>query len=43
MAAGGGGQELIPARYNTQTTLGLEVALRARYKPGAARFVLTSD
>ena len=38
-----GGQETIPARYNTQTTLGLEVALRARYKPGAARFVLTSD
>ncbi len=38
-----GGLETIPAKYNTNTTLGIEVARRASWKPGAARFDLTSN
>ncbi len=34
------GEELIPARYNTETTLGVEVASRASYMPGAVHFNL---
>lgn len=34
------GKELIPARYNSETTLGVEVASRASYMPGAVRFSL---
>ncbi len=38
-----GGQELIPARYNTNTTLGIEVARRAVWMPNAVKFDLTSN
>lgn len=34
------GKELVPAKYNTETTLGVEVASRASYMPGAAQFDL---
>ena len=34
------GKELIPAKYNAETTLGVEVAARASYMPGAAKFEL---
>ena len=34
------GKELIPAKYNTETTLGIEVATRASYMPGPAQFDL---
>lgn len=36
-----GGQELIPAKYNTETTLGCEVAKRASYLPGPVVFALS--
>ncbi len=38
-----GGQELIPARYNTNTTLGIEVARRAVWMPSSVKFDLTSN
>ncbi len=34
------GEEAIPAKYNTATTLGVEVASRASYMPGAIHLVL---
>lgn len=34
------GKELIPAKYNEETTLGVEVAVRASYMPGSAEFRL---
>ena len=34
-------RELIPAKYNTETTLGVEVAMRASYMPGHVQFDLT--
>lgn len=34
------GKEMVPAKYNTETTLGIEVATRASYMPGSARFDL---
>jgi len=34
------GEETIPAKYNTKTTLGVEVASRASYMPGAIEFEL---
>ena len=34
------GKELVPSKYNTETTLGVEVAARASYMPGSARFDL---
>lgn len=34
------GKELIPAKYNTETILGIEVATRASYMPGPAQFDL---
>ncbi len=34
------GKELIPPRYNTETTLGVEVASRASYMPGVVHFNL---
>ena len=34
------GKELIPAKYNEETTLGVEVAVRASYMPGSAVFEL---
>lgn len=34
------GKELVPKKYNTETTLGIEVAARAPYMPGPARFDL---
>ncbi len=36
------GEETIPARYNTATTLGVEVARRASYMPGSVNFELRS-
>lgn len=36
------GEETIPARYNTATTLGVEVARRASYMPGSIDFELRS-
>ncbi len=36
------GKETIPARYNTATELGLEIARRASYMPGNAEFRLRS-
>ncbi|MEM9660536.1 MAG: EF-hand domain-containing protein [Planctomycetota bacterium] len=36
------GKELIPARYNEQTTLGCEIADRAAYMPGPLKFALKS-
>ena len=38
-----GDEELIPAKYNTETTLGCEVAKRAAYMPGPVRFDLRSQ
>ena len=37
------GQETIPAKYNTETILGIEVATRAAWMPGAAQFDMTSN
>ena len=37
-----GGKETIPAKYNTETILGCEVAKRAAYLPGPVRFSLKS-
>ena len=34
------GKEIVPAKYNTETTLGIEVADRAPYMPGPAEFNL---
>ena len=34
------GEELLPAKYNTATTLGMEVAMRASYSPGPCVFKL---
>ena len=34
------GKELLPAKYNTETTLGIEVASRAAYGPGPCRIDL---
>ena len=34
------GKEIVPAKYNTETTLGIEVATRASYMPGSAQFDL---
>ena len=34
------GEETIPAKYNTETTLGIEVAARASYMPNAVEFDL---
>ena len=34
------GKEIVPKKYNTETTLGVEVATRASYMPGAAQFNL---
>ncbi len=34
------GKELIPKKYNTETTLGVEVAARASYMPGSVVFEL---
>jgi len=34
------GKELLPAKYNTETTLGMEVAMRASYSPGPCVFRL---
>ena len=36
-----GDEELIPAKYNTETTLGCEVAKRAAYMPGPVVFALS--
>ena len=36
------GKETIPARYNTATELGVEVARRASYMPGSVHFELRS-
>lgn len=33
-------KELVPAKYNTETTLGVEVAARASYMPGPVHFEL---
>ncbi len=35
--------ETIPAKYNTETVLGIEVATQAAWKPGTAPFDLTSN
>ena len=37
-----GDKELIPSKYNTETTLGVEVARRASYMPGMIEFDLRS-
>lgn len=37
------GRELIPAQYNTETTLGVEVARRAVWMPSAVKFDLASN
>ena len=34
------GKEIVPKKYNTETTLGVEVASRAAYMPGSAVFEL---
>ena len=37
------GNETIPAKYNIESILGIEVASRAAWKPGAAQFDLTTN